>query len=159
MRILVVEKDANGRRLLERMLRMEGHEVFSAESGEGVLARIGEVSPDVVLAGLFPALDAGSQPVGEINVCRCDEIAPVVFMTSAESRQELMEALAGDGDTEATFESMSARERLGVLENIQQLCGTLGRYKLNANMHGHDAAHAKVLSSKAVPAAPVLRAA
>src|SRR5512146_2532856 len=83
MRILVAEKDQNGRRLLDQMLRMDGHEVYVAEEGEHAMSLLQEVKPDVVLMNMFRSLHSERQPVGQISVHCQEEITPVVFMTSS----------------------------------------------------------------------------
>lgn len=51
MKILVAENDATGRKLLKRMLAMDGHEVVVAATGKETLQLFVVHSPDIVLLG------------------------------------------------------------------------------------------------------------
>ena len=57
-RILVVDDEANARAALRTILSEEGYEISEAADGEAGLARIAELSPDVVLADVrMPKMD------------------------------------------------------------------------------------------------------
>jgi CheY-like chemotaxis protein len=57
-RVVVVEDNTDSREMLDRLLRMEGHEVHSAEDGASALEVVARVVPDVVLIDIgLPGLD------------------------------------------------------------------------------------------------------
>jgi putative two-component system response regulator len=98
-RILVVDDESTMRRLLEKLLRMEGYEVALASSGEQALAELSRSGVDTVL------LDMRMPGMTGLEVCR--EIrnhpktlhTPVVFITAVndrELRRRGMEAGADD---------------------------------------------------------------
>ncbi len=98
-RILVVDDEATMRRLLEKLLRMEGYEVMLASSGEQALAELLRHGADTVL------LDMRMPGMTGLDVCRQIRNhprslhTPVVFITAVndrELRRKGMEAGADD---------------------------------------------------------------
>ena len=98
-RILVVDDEATMRRLLEKLLRMEGYEVVLAGSGEQALAELLRAGADTVL------LDMRMPGMTGLDVCRQIRSnprslhTPVVFITAVndrELRRKGMEAGADD---------------------------------------------------------------
>ena len=98
-RILVVDDEATMRRLLEKLLRLEGYDVVLANSGEQALQEIFTRGADTVL------LDMRMPGMSGLDVCR--EIrahprgvhTPIVFITAVndrELRRKGMEAGADD---------------------------------------------------------------
>jgi putative two-component system response regulator len=98
-RILVVDDEATMRRLLEKLLRMEGYDVLLASSGEQALAELFKHGADTVL------LDMRMPGMTGLEVCRQIRNhpktlhTPVVFITAVndrELRRRGMEAGADD---------------------------------------------------------------
>jgi putative two-component system response regulator len=98
-RILVVDDEATMRRLLEKLLRMEGYDVLLASSGEQALAEMIKHGADTVL------LDMRMPGMTGLDVCRQIRSnprslhTPVVFITAVndrELRRKGMEAGADD---------------------------------------------------------------
>ena len=98
-RILVVDDEATMRRLLEKLLRMEGYDVLLAASGEQALAELLKHGADTVL------LDMRMPGMTGLDVCRQIRHhprslhTPVVFITAVndrELRRKGMEAGADD---------------------------------------------------------------
>jgi CheY-like chemotaxis protein len=129
MRILVAEKDQYGRRLLDQMLRMDGHDVYIAEEGEHALSLMREVKPDVVLMNMFLSLHSESQPAGQISVHCQEEVSPVVFMTSGGCCDVLGAFMAASDESEAVFDRLPLKVKISAMDHIQKLCGALSRCK------------------------------
>jgi putative two-component system response regulator len=98
-RILVVDDEATMRRLLEKLLRLEGYDVLLASSGEQALAELFKHGADTVL------LDMRMPGMTGLEVCRQIRNhpktlhTPVVFITAVndrELRRRGMEAGADD---------------------------------------------------------------
>ncbi len=98
-RILVVDDETTMRRLLEKLLRMEGYEVLLASRGEQALAELYKHGADTVL------LDMRMPGMSGLDVCRQIRAhprslhTPVVFITAVndrEFRRKGMEAGADD---------------------------------------------------------------
>ncbi len=98
-RILVVDDEATMRRLLEKLLRMEGYDVLLASSGEQALTEMLKHGADTVL------LDMRMPGMTGLDVCRQIRSnprslhTPVVFITAVndrELRRKGMEAGADD---------------------------------------------------------------
>src|SRR6187549_3834564 len=86
-RILVVDDEATMRRLLEKLLRMEGYEVALASSGEQALGELLRNGADTVL------LDMRMPGMSGLEVCRQIRNhprslhTPVVFITAVNDRE------------------------------------------------------------------------
>ena len=79
-KLLVVEDDANQRRLYEQELADEGYEVHSAASGKEALAQIGKSRPDLVIMDIsMPGMD-GIEALGK--VLGVDNTIPVILNTA-----------------------------------------------------------------------------
>lgn len=98
-RILVVDDEATMRRLLEKLLKMEGYEVVLASTGEQALAEVFARGADTVL------LDMRMPGMSGLDVCRQLRAhprtvhTPVVFITAVNDRdlrRKGMEAGADD---------------------------------------------------------------
>ena len=92
-KVLVVDDDLTIRRLLEKRLQMEGHEVVTALDGEEGLQRLAEL-PDLVLLDVaMPRLDG----FGMLERMRADmqyQDIPVIVMTAhAQDAQEVARGL------------------------------------------------------------------
>lgn len=144
MRILVAEKDHNGRNFLDRMLRLDGHEVIVAECGKQVKELLNEIRPDVVLMNVFRSLHAGKPPVGKISLGCSGEDGPVVFVNCVGECEQLGDFTAeANGAHDALFDRLPAMAKIGAMESIQHLCGALKRFKrlsqTNKNFDWHQA--------------------
>ncbi|MGH8167607.1 MAG: response regulator, partial [Woeseiaceae bacterium] len=80
--ILVVEDDADSRRLLCSMLKKEGWEVVEVEDAESALARVTRQEPAMILLDLIlPGMD-GFQFIEAINENRAWRKIPIVVVTA-----------------------------------------------------------------------------
>ncbi|MBK9753379.1 MAG: two-component system response regulator [Nannocystis sp.] len=98
-RILVVDDEAMMRRLLEKLLRMEGYEVALASSGEQALAELSKHGADTVLLDMRMPGMTGLDVCRQIRAHRRGLHTPVVFITAVndrELRRRGMEAGADD---------------------------------------------------------------
>lgn len=133
MRILVAEKDRNGRRLLDQILKMEGHEVFTAEDGEHALNILLQFRPEVVLMNMFDSLHADGQPARHINLQGSGELPPVVFMTAGGAETLLSGFMSEKNEAHDIFDRLPTHAKICAIEHIQHLCGALSRcQKLSA---------------------------
>lgn len=126
MRILVAEKDRNGRRFLDQILKMEGHEVFTADDGAQAMSIMMRYRPEVVLMNIFESFHtAGASrqldPAGHV------EMAPVVFMSHG-GAGNFLSGFMGEADGTANcFDRMPAQSKISAIEYIQHLCGAMSR--------------------------------
>lgn len=130
MRILVAEKDQIGRSFLNRMLRLEGHEVIVAECGTQAMSLLKEIRPDLVLMNVFQSLHAGKPPVGKVSIGCASGDMPVVFVNCVGECEQLGKFMAEEnGAYDALFDRLPAKVKIGAMERIQHLCSTVSRYK------------------------------
>jgi len=79
-KLLVVEDDANQRRLYRQELEDEGYEVATVASGREALAQIGKDRPDLVIMDIsMPGMD-GIEALGK--VLGVDNTIPVILNTA-----------------------------------------------------------------------------
>lgn len=98
-RILVVDDEATMRRLLEKLLRMEGYEVALASSGEQALHEIFTRGADTVLLDMRLPGISGLEVCRQIRAHPRGVYTPIVFVTAVndrELRRKGMEAGADD---------------------------------------------------------------
>jgi CheY-like chemotaxis protein len=87
IKILIVDDDSRNRKLEEALLRADGYEVQSVDSGTAALAAIGALPPDLILLDLMmPGMDGfevmrclkndpGAQKIPVILVTALDDAA------------------------------------------------------------------------------------
>jgi len=124
MHILIAEKNLNGRRMLNRILKMEGYQVSLAESGSHALNLLTEASPDIVLMNVFQCM---STPAGNIRVSPYfDASTPVLLVTCSSGGENLAEFMsANDLYCDAAFDLLPVKVKSGIMDRIQQMCGAL----------------------------------
>lgn len=131
MRVLIAEKDPNGRRLLEQVMRLEGYEVFLAECGKGVKRMVRELKPDIVLLNVFYPLNSGAEALDRIKV-RCNWRAePALLVTCVGKCDEL----AGQGGT-SIFDRLPSNLKIRIVERIQRLCSGFKQIKRRSSGGG-----------------------
>ena len=90
-KILIVDDEQSMCQFLSVLMRREGYEVTTANSGRQALQTVEEHAPDVVITDLkMPEMD-GIQLLEEVK--RRDETLPVIIMTAFASQQSAIDAL------------------------------------------------------------------
>jgi len=128
MQILVAEKNLNGRRILNRILKMEGHAVSVAESGDQALDMLKETQPDIVLLNVFQCMYASDvAQADKISVRHQGEgAAALLLVTCSRGGGNLAEFMTPDNRyCDEAFELLSAQLKNAVMYKIQQLCAAL----------------------------------
>jgi len=128
MNILIAEQNLNGRRMLSRILKMEGYQVSLAESGSHALNLLHEASPDIVLMNVFQCMhSSGAAPAGGISVSRYfDASTPVLLVTCSRGGENLAEFMSpNDRYCDTAFDLLPIKVKSGIMDRIQQMCGAL----------------------------------
>jgi response regulator RpfG family c-di-GMP phosphodiesterase len=128
MHILIAEKDSTGRRMLSRILKMEGYEVSVAESGDHAMNLLSEARPDIVLMNVFQCMySSGAAPTGKISVRHYDEESkPVLLGACNRGGENLAEFMSPNNQyCDAAFDLMPAKVKGDIMDKIQQMCGAL----------------------------------
>jgi DNA-binding response OmpR family regulator len=95
-RVLIVDDDANVRRLLELYLNREGYRVSQAGDGVTALQQIEEKQPDLlILDVMLPEID-GWEICRRIRVRNSD--LPIIFLTAKDAPQDRIAGLDMGGD-------------------------------------------------------------
>jgi len=91
-RILIVDDEANIRRMLGALLRAEGFEVGEAQGGNAALLHLDELRPDLVLLDLvMPPGPTGIETLGKLK--ERDATLPVVMMSGKAQLNDAVQAI------------------------------------------------------------------
>jgi PAS domain S-box-containing protein len=119
-RLLIIEDDRDLREWLCQLVRGEGWQVSEAENGRVGLARLAELTPDLILLDLMmPEMD-GFEFLAELRKSADFHDVPVVVVTGAELSEEDHERLNG-GVLRVIEKGLFAREEL--FAELQALIG------------------------------------
>jgi two-component system nitrogen regulation response regulator NtrX len=91
-RILIVDDEANIRRMLGALLRAEGFEVSEAQGGNAALLHLDELRPDLVLLDLvMPPGPTGIETLGRLK--ERDATLPIVMMSGKAQLNDAVQAI------------------------------------------------------------------
>ncbi|WP_317205138.1 EAL domain-containing protein [Janthinobacterium sp.] len=91
--ILIVDDDAQNRRLLAVLLRPEGYLTTSAASGEEALAAVSQCAPDLILLDIMmPGID-GYQVAGILKADPATANIPIIMVTARHERDARLAGL------------------------------------------------------------------
>jgi two-component system, cell cycle sensor histidine kinase and response regulator CckA len=89
-RVLIVDDEANNRKLLEVMLAPEGFLIQSASSGEEALAMVAQQPPDLILLDIMmPGMD-GYEVAGRIKADLTTKNIPIIIVTALDDRDAML---------------------------------------------------------------------
>jgi len=128
MHILIAEKNLNGRRMLNQILKMEGYEVSIAESGSHALSLLQEDRPDIVLMNVFQCMDSsGEASAGKVRVRHYEEgSSQALLVTCSKDDVKLAEFMSPDNPyCTAAFDLLPPKVKSGIMDRIQQMCSAL----------------------------------
>ena len=96
--ILIIEDDISYRRSMELILRMEGYEVCSANSGSAGLAMVHSKCPDLILCDIMmPELD-GHSVLELLSNDRTIKAIPFIFVTALGDRSNVRRGMHEGAD-------------------------------------------------------------
>ena len=128
MHILIAEKNLNGRRMLNRILKMEGYRVSIAESGSHAMNLLKETSPDIVLMNVFQCMHSSdAAPAGKISVSHHVDVSkPMLLVTCSRGGENLAEFMSpNDQYCDVAFDLLPVKVKNGVIDRIQDMCCAL----------------------------------
>lgn len=128
MRVLIAEKDPNGRRLLAQMMRMEGYDVFVTDLARQTKSQIAELQPDIVLANVF-TLNSGYEPLERVRVCYKEDMASRIYVTCIGQCDELNITENAGEASHAQFDHLPSNLKISIAERVQRLCIALKQLK------------------------------
>ena len=97
-KILIADDDPFSLEHLKLLLEKDGHEIIAAENGEQALSLFKEHMPElVILDVIMPVMD-GLQAARQIKLASANRFVPVLFLTSLESDDDLVECIKAGGD-------------------------------------------------------------
>jgi len=124
MKIIIAEDNRASRMLLEHILKLEGHEVFTAENGREALKLFKIHMPDLVcLDWMMPKMD-GIETCKEIRELEKDsETKSYILMITAKSgKEDMLNALEAGVDDFITkpYESKEIISRLNIAKRMKR---------------------------------------
>ena len=130
-RIFIVDDEESNHKLIMRILKPLGYEIFMAFDGCEALERIDEVQPDIMLVdALMPRLD-GFEVVRRLKENEKTMIIPIVMVTGLQDTQNRVKAMDAGVDDFLTkpFEVMELRARVKSLLKVKQFHDQLLGYQ------------------------------
>ena len=98
-RILLVDDDADMRKIFRKHLELAGYEVVEATDGEQALAQVGEQPPDlVILDVMLPKLN-GYEVCAKLKKGRTTRHIPIVMFTAKGTTGEQIEGIRVGADS------------------------------------------------------------
>ena len=129
MHIIITENDTNGRNMLSRILKMEGHEVAIAESSSHVIDLLKDVGTNIVLMNVFQCMYAsGEEPEHRLNVRQIDAAKTVLLVTCGGNEDGLDGFLSPQPPCpccDTAFDLLPTKVKSGIMDRIQQMCSAL----------------------------------
>ena len=120
--ILIVDDEPPNRKLLEVLLKAEGYETQSAQTGEGALAMVARRPPDLILLDIMmPGID-GYQVAKTLKANPLTSSIPLIMVTAQSDRSARLAGLEDSLEQEQIF-PVRALHRCG----SGAACGALGR--------------------------------
>ena len=113
--ILAVDDQAMIRSLVQGILRKNGYEVITAESGEDCLRALEKTRPDLVLLDVdMPGMN-GFETCREIRKTRPDLKCPIIFLTGRRTRDDVQTAMSAGGNDFLVkpFQPNTLEQRIG----------------------------------------------
>ncbi len=96
--ILVVDDQANNRKLLADLLAAKGYAVVTASGGKEGLAKVASVKPDLVLLDIMMPDLSGYDVCKQIRADASNGILPVVMVTALDPAQERIKGIEAGAD-------------------------------------------------------------
>lgn len=137
-RILVVDDDVDVRKLLRRMLSIEGYAVAEAPDGPSALAEVEAFAPDLILLDvMMPSID-GNEVARRIKQNPLLPFIPIIMQTALDSTESKVEGLEAGADDYITkpieFAELKARLRSMLrIKRLQEELEERERQLLEAN--------------------------
>ena len=142
--ILIVDDEPSARDTLEALLFREGYKLSFAAGGQAALARLGELTPDVILLDvMMPGMD-GFTACQRLKADKRWRHIPVILVTALDSKEDLVRGLDAGADEflpkPVSGPELRARVRsmLRIKQQFDELEATLRLREDLANMIVHD---------------------
>jgi DNA-binding response OmpR family regulator len=100
MKILVAEDEPILLRIIEARLKRDGHEVIVTKDGREALAKIHELTPDLIIADIMMPFVSGLEIVGAIK--KEGSGIPIIILSAMEQEDTVLEAFALGADDYVT---------------------------------------------------------
>ena len=125
-RVLVIEDEAPIRERMERILRYEGYETRSAESGLAGVSIAHAFRPDVILCDAMMPDGDGFEALAMLRQHLDTETIPVIFVSAVTERASIRQAMEGGADDYIT-KPFTTEELIGAIEAQLKKRATLMR--------------------------------
>jgi len=126
-RVLVVEDNEDGRRMMETMLKLEGHEVRTASTGESAVQSVAAWLPDVALIDIgLPDID-GHEVARRLRKLPLQSSPKLIAVSGFGQQSDLNRAYESGFDLHLTkpVDPQFLRDVLGALTSRNQLTSSI----------------------------------
>lgn len=123
MHIVIAEKDVNGRGMLERVLKMAGHDVSIARSGAHIVDALKASQTNIVLLNVFQCMSSLEGKERALTIHPIDAPGPALLV-SCGGQMALDDFMALEY-CDSAFDNLPAELKSEIIDRIQQMCSAL----------------------------------
>lgn len=98
IRVLIADDNQTDRKLLSRLVKMQGGDVIEASDGAEAIRQFDAEKPDLVLMDVMMPVMDGREAARQIKARAGEDFIPVIFLTSLTDAQSLADCLESGGD-------------------------------------------------------------
>lgn len=124
MHIVIAEKDVNGRGMLERVLKMAGHDISIAKSGGHVADALKTAQTNIVLLNVFQCLSSSEGEERNLTIHRIDSPHTALLVSCGGGLADLDEFMALEC-CDSAFDDLPTKVKSDIMDRIQQMCSAL----------------------------------
>ncbi len=124
MHLVIAEKDVTGRGMLERVLKMAGHDISLAKSGSHVIDALKVAQTNIVLLNVFQCLSSSEGGGRNLTIHQIAAPQTALLVSCGGGLAELDGFMALDC-CDSAFDDLPAKVKSDIMDRIQQMCGAL----------------------------------
>jgi len=130
-KILIADDDIFSRKQLAMLLEANGHTVIQAEDGVDAIEKFEAQRPDMVIMDVIMPRMNGLESAKQIKRKSQDRFVPIIFLTSLEREDELVECIRNGGDDFLVkpYNKAILNARIFAMQRIQKLHAELEKYQ------------------------------
>ncbi|KAF1310005.1 fused response regulator/phosphatase [Pseudomonas sp. SG-MS2] len=137
--VLVAEDGATDRLLLAKIVRRQGHHVYTAENGQQAVELFAEKRPQLVLLdALMPVMD-GFEAARQIKALAGEALVPIIFLTSLNEEEALVRCLEAGGDDfmAKPYSAVILGAKIRAMDRLRRLQATVLEQRDLITRHHH----------------------
>jgi len=137
MRILIAEDSATDRLILETIVAKAGHIPIGVSDGIEALESYRQESPDLVLLDVLMPNMGGIDVARNIRNISCEDVVPIIFLTSLSDQESLVECLecGGDDFIPKPYNQVVLQSKIKAFGRLRRMHSTVTQQKAQIEAH------------------------